>query len=355
MIKQFFNLIAKYSEMKFDKKLNSIMIIGTQRSGSNLLRVMLNQSNDISAPHPPHILNIFQPLFNRYKSTYVDSYPQKLAKDILELVNKNPVGWDYHFNDADQLLSEVKNITPISIFEWIYCKYAQIKETKYWCCKSLQNIHFFDEFEKSGIHPKYLHIVRDGRDVALSMQKSLAGNKHIYHIAQQWKMEQGLALQIEKQVEKNRFISIFYEDLIEKPEVILHKICAFLNIDFEETMLQYFNSTESIKTATAGKRWMNLKKPIIEKNKEHYLDKSWYNELKIFESIAGKVLTQFNYALRIPKGSKISFSREEIGSFNFENIRLKIEIIEKLSIEEKNKLYKRNALIKKIDSKLKPY
>ena len=33
-----------------------IFMIGTQRSGSNLLRLMVNQAPDIAAPHPPHIL-----------------------------------------------------------------------------------------------------------------------------------------------------------------------------------------------------------------------------------------------------------------------------------------------------------
>ena len=36
--------------------------IGTQRSGSNLLRLMLNQLEGIYAPHPPHILKTFYPL-----------------------------------------------------------------------------------------------------------------------------------------------------------------------------------------------------------------------------------------------------------------------------------------------------
>lgn len=338
--------------MKFDKKNNSIMMIGTQRSGSNLLRVMLNQSNDICAPHPPHILSIFQPLFNRYKSTYSNFFQQELVKDIFELVNNNPVAWDYHFNNTKQLLNDVNNINIINIFEWIYSKYAQIKETKYWCCKSLQNIHFFEEIEESDLHPYYIHIVRDGRDVALSMQKSLAGNKHIYYIAQQWKKEQELALKIEKKVQKNRFITIFYEDLIENPKMSLQKICAFLNIDFEEIMLQYFNSNESTKTANAGDRWVNLKKPIIEKNKGNYLNKSWQKELEMFESIAGNVLSKFDYDLTLTNDSKTIFSKKEMDSFNSENIKLKNEIIEKLSEEEKDALLKRNHLLKKIDKKL---
>ena len=39
-----------------------IFMIGTQRSGSNLFRLMLNQLPEIAAPHPPHILIRLMPL-----------------------------------------------------------------------------------------------------------------------------------------------------------------------------------------------------------------------------------------------------------------------------------------------------
>ncbi|MDH3309864.1 MAG: sulfotransferase [Gammaproteobacteria bacterium] len=45
----------------------SIFMIGTQRSGSNLLRLMLNQLPRITAPHPPHILPRLMPLLVNYR------------------------------------------------------------------------------------------------------------------------------------------------------------------------------------------------------------------------------------------------------------------------------------------------
>ena len=43
-----------------------VFMIGTQRSGSNLLRLMLNQLSDIASPHPPHILERMFPLMDHY-------------------------------------------------------------------------------------------------------------------------------------------------------------------------------------------------------------------------------------------------------------------------------------------------
>ena len=43
-----------------------LFIIGTERSGSNLLRVILDAHSRISVPHPPHIMRYFSPLVARY-------------------------------------------------------------------------------------------------------------------------------------------------------------------------------------------------------------------------------------------------------------------------------------------------
>ena len=48
--------------------IQGIQMIGTQRSGSNLLRVMLGGIDAIAAPHPPHILQRFLPLLPKYGS-----------------------------------------------------------------------------------------------------------------------------------------------------------------------------------------------------------------------------------------------------------------------------------------------
>ena len=75
------------------KKPSGIQIIGTQRSGSNLLRVILNQSGEIASPHPPHILVTFAPLLKFYGN--LDAYAYKtLIDDVVNYVEANPVPWD---------------------------------------------------------------------------------------------------------------------------------------------------------------------------------------------------------------------------------------------------------------------
>ena len=73
--------------------MKSIFIIGEQRSGSNLLRLMLNQSPQIAAPHPPHILQRMAGLLPRYGDLNENKNFTQLIDDVCHLVETNPVLW----------------------------------------------------------------------------------------------------------------------------------------------------------------------------------------------------------------------------------------------------------------------
>ena len=78
-----------------------IFMIGTQRSGSNLLRLMINQAPDIAAPHPPHILERFAPLLPIYGDLAQERNFVRLVDDVVRMVEVNPVPWGVTFDRAD--------------------------------------------------------------------------------------------------------------------------------------------------------------------------------------------------------------------------------------------------------------
>ena len=72
--------------------MQAIFIVGEQRSGSNLLRLMLSQAG-IAAPHPPHLLSRMLPLVPSYGDLSNDDCWRQLVNDACELVERNPVPW----------------------------------------------------------------------------------------------------------------------------------------------------------------------------------------------------------------------------------------------------------------------
>ena len=141
-----------------------IIIIGTQRSGSNLLRLMLNQHKDIIAPHPPHILQMFFPLLERYGDLGEKKNFLLLVRNVCEFVNLNPVPWNLQL-DVSVIAAKCRSQSLISIYAAIYETLAARKNAQLWCCKSMVNLYYIPQIEQEGLKPIYIHLVRDGRAI----------------------------------------------------------------------------------------------------------------------------------------------------------------------------------------------
>jgi len=312
-----------------------IQIIGTQRSGSNLLRVILDQSDKIASPHPPHILTTFMPLLPLYGTLNSDSY-KILIDDVVDYVEANPVPWEGIKLDKTRLFNCSRQYTLPELTRCIYEEAAGSKNSRYWCCKSMANVHFADELEKAGLNLKYVYLYRDGRDVAASFKKAVVGEKHTYFLAKQWRHDQEACLRLEAKMDPSRFYKLSYETLISNPVSTVKSLCAFLDIPYTEAMLSFYESRTSRLTAEAGDMWRNLKKPIMHHNTGKYQQEFQEKDLEIFEAVAGEVLLKLGYSLHSnahqhndTTNSMELLSSENISLYKDLNAALKKETLQK--------------------------
>ncbi|MFT3950132.1 MAG: sulfotransferase [Agriterribacter sp.] len=276
--------------------LAGIQFIGTQRSGSNLLRVMLEQHPAIAAPHPPHLLHIFMPLLPLYNPMNENNY-KFLLSDMVDYVNANPVPWEGVQFDKDAMLAQSTRYHIFEAFRLIYEAVAKSKNAQYWCCKSMQNLYYSREMEQYGLNLKYIFLYRDGRDVALSFKKAIVGDKHVYHLAKQWKEEQDICLDLYGQYGDEKVFLLNYEKLVAEPESMVQSLCHFLNIDYMAEMMQFYESGSSKSAAAAGDMWKNLEKPVMQNNTNKYLKELSAEEIEIYELVAGDTLQALGYRL----------------------------------------------------------
>lgn len=312
------------------KVIQPVQIIGTQRSGSNLLRLLLNEITDVVAPHPPHILQNFVPLVPRYGDLNLRENMLHLVEDVCAFVESNQVPWTNLLLNPDLVLSQCKVNSIFEIFRVIYNVYAQSQSATHWVCKSTFNIHYSDELEKWSKQPKYLYLYRDGRDVACSFKNISIGEKHAFHLAKTWAHDQKACLELEKNVSSQRFYRIKYENLIAEPEFTMQRLCEFLGVKYDCNIFNFYQSEESRKTAQAGDRWLNVRKPILRDNYDIYKNILTLEEIKIFDRVAGKQLMELGYPVNSSNNPENGFySEEEIQKFDLENQRLKMLRLEK--------------------------
>lgn len=329
---------------------SGIQMIGTQRSGSNLLRVILDQSPEIASPHPPHILVVFYPLLPFYGTLDAENY-RRLIHDVVRYVQANPVAWLQVILDEQWIFDHSMVYSLFEINRLIYEQSAVAKGASYWCCKSMANVHFSRELDRHSPDLKYIYLYRDGRDVALSFKKAIVGDKHIYPIARGWHKDQQACLQLQKKLPATRFYALNYETLITDPENTVRELCSFLHIPFADRMLTFYSSTESRNTAAAGEMWKNIEKPILSNNTKKYLAGLSREEIAVFECVAGKSLASLGYELCGPTGMN-GLSDADIEKFERANDRLKQEAIDRASETDKEKRQPQLDIIKEIKSRM---
>jgi len=108
------------------------------------------------------------------------------------------------------------------------------------------NIHrFFNRIPDLFPEAKFIHIVRDPRDVARSsIGMGWAGN--VYHGVEHWIDTESSWNKLVEAWPSGKMIEIRYEDLVSAPELALERICDFLGIEYSKKMLEYdHNSTYS--------------------------------------------------------------------------------------------------------------
>lgn len=326
-----------------------IFMIGTQRSGSNMLRLMLNQLPDIAAPHPPHILHRMMPVMHAYGDLKRERNFMTLVDDVCRLVELNPVPWEGVTLDRKTVAAECREHSLVAVFGAVYQALADSRGATTWLCKSMQNTLFLPQIEEYFPDAKYIYLYRDGRDVAVSFRKAVVGEKHFYHIAKEWAETQRLALKHRNIVPAERFISVSYEELTGHPEPAMQRLCAFLDAPYDRSMLEFYSSDEAKRAADSSTLWSNVVKPIIANNTRKFIREASKEDVAIFESVAGDVLDALGYERAyVRRGEERRFTQREIKLFDAENRRLKEEMSRGADQEDLKRRDQQTALLAEI-------
>jgi hypothetical protein len=304
--------------------MKAVFIVGEQRSGSNLLRLMLAQAG-IAAPHPAHVLTRMMPLVASFGDISKDSNWHQLVDDCCALIERNPVPWNpLETLDRADIASRCRERSLVAIFGAIMDTYAEAHGQDMWACKSMGYIEFASQLDAYFGDPKYIYLYRDGRDVTLSFTKAVIGEKHPYHIARRWAELQRMCLSERERIGPQRFFSLCYEDLLENPENILRDCCKFLDIPFREEMLSFHDSSDAVSTASKSQLWQNLDQPVMKDNSRKFLREMSEESVRIIESVAGDVLDQLGYERVFTQpGQEQVFTPEDLAGFDEENRRSK--------------------------------
>jgi hypothetical protein len=149
---------------------------------------------------------------------------------------------------------------------------------------------------------RFVHLIRDGRDVALSYRDTDFGSKTLGQSALAWDrfVRAGRAAGV--RLGPDRYREIRYEDLVADPERVLTELCGFVGLDYDERMLRYHERADRlVPSLSHNAHHQNLYKPPTAGLRDWRRDLA-PNEVALFETLAGDLLDELGYerAARTP-------------------------------------------------------
>ena len=251
---------------------------------------IIDSHPQIGIPFESHFYNTFYPWLDYYGNLQLPANRQRLVEDILatEVIKS----WESSLN-SQQILAGIKNNDFDGIVESIMSHWTQAQGKQRWGEKTPQHLFYWREIIQAFPNMQVIHIVRDGRDVALSWKKARFGPKHVYQLAKKWVHYLENIEQLKANLNPNAFLEVKYEELLLNPEQTIQEICDFLGEEFTPEMLCFYTNGKSYPTDQINQK--NLSRPLMSNNIGKWRKKMTNRQLRIFEAIAGTTLERYGY------------------------------------------------------------
>ncbi len=278
------------------QRTNPFFIVGAPRSGTTLLQYMMRSHPLISMPTGESHFMI--PL-NRMADSFGNLCHEKNIRLVLEEMYQRSAEFldsDLHgmsFN-IDSLANELQKegCNSIStIISGLFNKNAQGEGKQRWGDKTPYYVLHLPTIIKMFPGAQIIHIIRDGRDCALSTlaRKYDFNVYNMYQAAKLWEQYVEVGHHAGLSLSSDVYLEIRYEDLLSGQINTMQKICKFLDIPFSNSLIEYRKSGGG-----KGKTPL-LKKPVQKDNSEKWRKQMTHHQIRVFESVAGDTLSNNGY------------------------------------------------------------
>ncbi len=285
-------------ESENEKSERPIFIVGVHRSGTTLLRYMLNSHPRIYLPPESDFIPRFfgrEPLadlselqINRYLEIIFKRY-----RFVREWQGQPPKPRTFY--------AALDERSPAGFLKALYQAYAAQDNAVRWGDKTPIYTSYLPLLHTIFPTAQFVHLIRDGRDVALSMlDKWGARDFHIdiYFTAHNWMRRTAQARVAGADLGDSQYYEMRYENLVRDPEPELRGLCAFLGESYLSEMAaphrlarqqiepgSFHDPVRSPPATDRIARWHTEMSPA---------------DLRVFQRVAGRLLQALGYPLAEP-------------------------------------------------------
>jgi hypothetical protein len=265
-----------------------LLILGVRRSGTTLLRVMLDRHSQLAVPDESY----FVPQLADRHLRRVDS--DAFVDDLRRI--DTLAEWSVPLDEVRARLT--RGMTIGAAIATVYAVYAEERGKPRWGDKTpmyMQNLRLLERLFPDAL---FVHLIRDGRDAALSflsipkglMTESWMQPRTVAGFAAQWRTEIKAARRLGARVGPNRYLEVRYEQLVADVEGTLRRICQFAGLVYEPGMTDYAGNVD----VSAKPHQQSLTRPPTAGLRDWRLQMT-PEDVGAFDRVAGDLLRELGY------------------------------------------------------------
>lgn len=280
-----------------------VFIVGCPRSGTTLLQRIVNAHPMIAII--PEIGWIIKRSETRAFVTLEGLVRPAFVQDLIQ---KGALGRYTPMPISRQELEELQLATrhqPVIYSELItsfFDRYGEVHGKPLVGNKTVDHVRNISPLHRLWPQAKFVHLVRDGRDVCLSAMQwrkaaklasdfSTWGEDPVSTAALWWEWQVRLGREAGSQLDNALYHEMHYEELVADPISTCHSLCEFLGVPFDEAMLRFHQGREKQDSDLDAKHaWMPPTPGLRD-----WRTQMSQPDLIRFEAVAGELLDELGY------------------------------------------------------------
>lgn len=288
-----------------------LFVIGSPRSGTSLLRLVLTNHSEIIIPPECGFIVWLHGKFSSWNKR--DSINPATREQFLNELYacKKFDTWALDKATLDGLISDHQPSNYATLCALVYLAYMSKlgRSATIWGDKNNFHIDHLPLLDEIFPDARFLHIVRDGRDVACSyrevMNKKSASpyapnlKTDIESIANEWSANVNKVACYLDELSNAKQTTVRYEDLVLQPESVLSEICSWLNVSYEPQMLAFHetNKCKQLEPFLTMDWKQRTVEPISADTVGRYRVLLSVEEQHLFNLAAGQSLAKYGYSV----------------------------------------------------------
>jgi LPS sulfotransferase NodH len=270
-----------------------VVILGVSRSGTTLLKAILDRHPALAIPTESYLV---PQLWDRHGER---PDANAFVADAARFARVRE--WGVRPSMIRERLPA--NPSFAEAVEAIYRSYADLRGKPRFGDKTPAYMQRLDAIDRAFPAAQYVHLIRDGRDAALSFvamrrrpRFNWARPRRVSGFAAQWRWEVAAARSFGLALGGGRYHELRYEELVADPEPTVHRVCDFLGLDFDPAILEYHRTMEEERLVDHPR----LAEPPTPGHGRSRTEMS-KRDVARFEAVAGDLLSGLGY----PRGARL--------------------------------------------------